>query len=202
MTSAGRCRSRKALACPGRRSDGFRKPNAVRRGASQGCLQEAQSRKRWGPRAGRRSGLPMPIAGRSHRASCPALTARRLRFAGHRSAAGGLVVAPLAAEPGSRARAAPSSPCCRFRKPRARARGWASSEKQAWRFATVDPLAGARGFLAERVALCSTHCRFKKPRARARGWASSEKQAWWFATVNPLAGARGFLVQRTGSSRV
>jgi len=41
-------------------------------------------------------GCPCPCAGRSRRASCPPLTACPLRFAGHRSAAGGLVVAALA----------------------------------------------------------------------------------------------------------
>jgi hypothetical protein len=51
---------------------------------------------------------PRPVAGRSLRASCPSLTARRLRFAGHRSAAGGLVAAALAAEPGSRGTGSPS----------------------------------------------------------------------------------------------
>ena len=51
---------------------------------------------------------PRPVVGRSLRAFCPSLTARRLRFAGHRSAAGGLVAAALAAEPGSRGTGSPS----------------------------------------------------------------------------------------------
>ena len=42
---------------------------------------------------------PRPVAGRSLRASCPSLTARRLRFA---------IVAALAAEPGSRGTGSPS----------------------------------------------------------------------------------------------
>ena len=41
-------------------------------------------------------GYPRPLAGRSSRPSRPRLTACPLRFAGHRSAAGGLVVAALA----------------------------------------------------------------------------------------------------------
>jgi len=38
-------------------------------------------------------GCPCPVSGRSLRASCPTLSRCFLRFAGHRSAAGGLVVA-------------------------------------------------------------------------------------------------------------
>ena len=62
--------------------------------------QEAQSRKRWGHLGLTAQGSPCPVAGRSLRTSCPSLTACRLRFA---------ILASLAAKPGSRARAAPSS---------------------------------------------------------------------------------------------
>ena len=96
-------------------------PGSRARAAPRCRPQEAQSRKRWG-HAGttaplglrkpnrvsdggmlaplHRSELPMPVAGRVLRPSWAPLAARRLRFA---------ILASLAAEPGSRARAAPRS---------------------------------------------------------------------------------------------
>jgi hypothetical protein len=62
--------------------------------AGRSVYQEAQSRERWGSRLPRREGLPMPVAGRSLRAP-PSARSVLTRFAGHRSAAGGLVVAAL-----------------------------------------------------------------------------------------------------------
>ena len=49
--------------------------------AGRSLPQEVQSRKRWGLRGLHRSGLPMPVAGRSLRASGPALARCFLRFA-------------------------------------------------------------------------------------------------------------------------
>jgi len=76
-----------------RRTFATRKPNRVSDGdlrcpAAWGCPcpspdvphQEAQSRKRWGSAVPRRSGLPVPVAGRSPRPSRPRLSACPLRF--------------------------------------------------------------------------------------------------------------------------
>jgi len=60
------------------------------------------------PRVARARARPCPLAGRSPRASRPRLTACPRRFAGHRSATGGLVGDTLAPTACSRARATPS----------------------------------------------------------------------------------------------
>ena len=112
-------------------------------------------------------GCPCPVAGRSLRASCPTLSRCCPRFAGHRSAVGGLVVASLGQQrrlPGHGQPLASSFPVAQV--------------GNLCLFASLRLSPSSTGFqpVAPRPAFpLATFCRpwdSKKPRAPARGFGS------------------------------